>query len=108
MGQVSVSATTPGIVLDQYPVSAAKPYKLYAITLKGEQQGPFTITQLQDGKVAFLLDAPLTTADIEWLTEYPPVRRIESTDGASIDRPTIEQVFNFLHDHVKHDVKIFL
>jgi hypothetical protein len=109
MGFVNIKPTTSDTTLDQYPTSAAKPDRFYATTLKGEQRGPFTVTRLgEDGKVAFLLQPPLRVDDIQWVTEFPPLKRVEATDGAFIDNPTPMQAFEFLHHHVTANVTILL
>lgn len=108
MGRVRIESTTPGNVLEQYPIGGAKPDKLYTLTLRGGKQGPFAVTRLQDGRVAFLLQPPLTPEDVDLVTELPSVRRIAATDGAALDNPTPLQAFEFLHHHVKADVTIYL
>jgi hypothetical protein len=109
MGLVTVAPSSSNLVLDQYHPSKARPDRFYATTLWGGAKGPFTITRReQDGKVAFYLQPPLTVNEVEWVTEYPPIKRIEATDGAYLDRPTPLQAFEFLHHHVTADVTIFL
>src|SRR4051812_25081124 len=109
MGLVTVTPSKSNLVLDQYPPGDAKPDRFYATVLRGGAKGPFTVTRRDEkGAVSFLLQPPMTIDDIEWVTEFPAVRRVEATDGAYIDRPTPLQAFEFLHHHVTANVTIFL
>ena len=106
---VRVTLTEKDLTLDQYPPAAAKPDRFYSLTLLGEQPGPFSVSRLEpSGKVAFLLQPPLVYDHIQWVTEFPPMKRVEATDGAFIDNPTPMQAFEFLHHHVTANVTIFL
>jgi hypothetical protein len=107
MGLVRVTPTSSDVTLQQYPASAAKPDTFYQLTLLGEQPGPYTVTRREpDGKVSFLLQPPLTADHIQWVTEFPPLKRVEATDGAFIDNPTPLQAFEFLHHHVTANITI--
>jgi hypothetical protein len=109
MGLVTVTPSSSNLVLDQYPPSAAKPDRFYATILRGGMKGPFTISRReQDGRVSFFLQPPMTVNDLEWVTEYPPLKRIEATDGAYMENPTPLAAFEFLHHHVTSDITISL
>ena len=109
MGLVRVKPMSADVTLEQYPPGKAKPDKFYQLTLLGEQPGPFTVTRQEaGGKVSFLLQPPFTADHIQWATEFPPLKRVEATDGAFIDNPTPMQAFEFLHHPVTANVTIFV